>query len=290
VPLIYKTRLAGLLLLADKISRRPFNSDEIEFVSALGNQISVAIENARLYEAEKAANEQLWAAQQQVARAERLAALGEMSAKIAHEVNNPLGIIKNYLVLMQRAESGDAKVEEYLEIVSQEIDRIAKIVVELRQFRRPDRLEFSVIDLAKVLESTLTLAVRQLNSGGIDLVREFPEGPLLVKGNADHLRQVFLNLILNARDIMPKGGALTVKLGIRDGQAFVLFQDTGPGVSPKALDKIFEPFFTTKGKEGSGLGLSICDGIMKTHKGSITFKNVPGGGCFEICLPLLGDQ
>lgn len=286
VPLIYKTHLAGLFLLADKIAEKTFTQDEIEFISSLGNQISVAIENARLYEAEKAANVQLWAAQEQLMQAERLATLGEMSAKIAHEVNNPLGIIKNYLLLLKRQGGDTAKVQDYVEIVSQEIDRIARIVNELRRFHRPSRVEFTVVDVRAVLESTLVLSWRQLIGSGIELVRRFPHDPLPVKGNADHLRQVFLNLVLNARAAMEKGGRLTVELVRQDKQAVIRFSDTGPGIPDEIVPRIFEPFFTTKGDDGSGLGLSICQGIIKSHKGSITFKNVPGGGCFEIILPL----
>jgi signal transduction histidine kinase len=286
VPLIYKTRLAGLFLLADKIAESSFTQDEIEFVSALGNQISVAIENARLYEAEKSANEQLWAAQQQLVQAERLAALGEMSAKVAHEVNNPLGIIKNYLLLMKRSRDDTERVNEYAGIVSQEIDRIALIVDELRKFHRPSRMEFSKVDIREVLESTLGLAARQLQGSGIEIERRITRERLFITGNTDHLRQVFLNLILNARSAMEKGGRLTVVLERRPGQVFIRFHDTGSGIPPDVVPHIFEPFFTTKGEHGSGLGLSICDGIIKSHKGSITFNSEAGGGCFDILLPL----
>ena len=286
VPLIYKTRLAGLFLLADKIAESAFTQDEIEFISALGNQISVAIENARLYEAEKTANEQLWAAQQQLVQAERLAALGEMSAKVAHEVNNPLGIIKNYLLLMERSGADPVRVQEYTGILSQEIDRIALIVDELRKFRRPSSVELSAVDLRDVLDSTLALTARQLNGAGIQVARRITEERLFVTGNADHLRQVFLNLILNARSAMERGGRLTVVLKRQGKQAFIRFHDTGPGIAADIAPHVFEPFFTTKGEHGSGLGLSICDSIIKSHEGSITFNSEAGGGCFDILLPL----
>lgn len=289
VPLIYKARLSGLFLLADKISNRTFNPDEIEFVSALANQISVAIENARLYEAEMAANEQLWAAQQNLVMAERRAALGEMSAKIAHEVNNPLGIIKNYLLLLKRAGDDSQKRGDYVEIVSQEIDRIALIVEELRQFRRPDRTEFTEVMIAEALDTTLTLTSRQLAASGIELVRKSSDPSLKIKGNADHLQQVFLNIILNARAAMDGGGKLIIELDRVENDVIVKITDTGPGIHEDLVAEIFEPFFTTKGDGGSGLGLSICDGIIKSHKGSITFKNVPEGGCFEIVLPLVDE-
>ena len=286
VPLIYKTRLAGLFLLADKISEAAFSQDEIEFISALGNQISVAIENARLYEAEKSANEQLWEAQQQLVQAERLAALGEMSAKVAHEVNNPLGIIKNYLLLMKRSRADSVLTQKYANIVSQEIDRIALIVEELHKFQRPSRAEFSAVDIRDVLESTLGLAARQLSGSGIEIERRTTDERLFVTGNADHLRQVFLNLILNARSAMDRGRRLTVVLERRDQEVFIRFHDTGPGVPGDIVARLFEPFFTTKGEHGSGLGLSICDGIIKSHKGSITFNSEVGGGCFDLLLPL----
>jgi signal transduction histidine kinase len=289
VPLIYKPRLAGLFALADKLSQREFNPDEIEFVSALGNQISVAIENARLYEAEKSANEQLWAAQRQLVRAERLGALGEMSAKIAHEVNNPLGIIKNYLLLMSRDKDDRRKSKEYVDIVSQEIDRIAMIVDEMREYQRPTGIEFSAVDVHEVLGHTLALTERQLQASGISLIRRMDDRSMPVSGNADRLRQVFLNLILNARAAMDDEGDLVVELTSNAGDVIVRFFDTGPGIAPEIIPRIFEPFFTTKKEGGSGLGLSICHGIIKSHKGSITFRNTENGGCFEILLPLVEE-
>lgn len=286
VPLIYQTRLAGLFLLSDKVSRREFSADEMEFLSALGNQISVAIENARLYEAEKAANEQLWEAQRQLVQSERMAALGEMSAKIAHEVNNPLGIIKNYLLLMSRAGKDNSTVLEYTDIVSQEIDRIAAIVRELREFQRPLRSEMQPVDIRQVLEGTLSLLERQFQASHIEVIREFVDGDLLVKGSGDSLKQVFLNLMLNARAAMQDGGRMTIKMFRESGKLHLSFLDTGGGIKEEIIPMIFEPFFTTKGDSGSGLGLSICQGIIKSHKGSITFRNVGAGGCFDITLPL----
>ncbi|MEE8577004.1 MAG: histidine kinase dimerization/phospho-acceptor domain-containing protein, partial [candidate division Zixibacteria bacterium] len=137
VPLIYQSRLMGLLLITEKMSGREFNMDDIEFLSILGNKISVAIENTRLYEAEKLASQQLRATQEQLVHSERLAALGEMSAKVAHEINNPLGIIKNYLLLTRKAVGDSKEAKEYTEILSQEIERIARIVKELLDFHRP---------------------------------------------------------------------------------------------------------------------------------------------------------
>ena len=144
-----------------------------------------------------------------------------------------------------------------------------------------------MVDVREVLEATLSLSARQLSASGIAVLRRYPEEHFMVKGNSDHLRQVFLNLILNARAAMEKGGHLTVEMSRQDEQVHIRFVDTGPGIPENVIPRIFEPFFTTKGEQGSGLGLSICQGIIKSHKGSITFRNASPGGCFEIALPLV---
>ncbi len=286
VPLMHQARLAGLFLVADKISGTAYTPDDMEFLSALGNQISVAIENARLYEAERQAIQQLRAAQQQLVQTERLAALGEMSAKIAHEVNNPLGIIKNYILLLKRAGEQNKEIREYAEIVGQEIDRIANIVRQLREFQRPARMEQGPVDIRQVLEEVLKLMERQLKSDHIVVVRQFEEESFIVNGSGDGLKQVFFNLIINARAAMEGGGTLTVSMQRQNGDLLMKFADTGPGIPADVVPHIFEPFFTTKGEHGSGLGLSVCYGIINSHKGSITYRNLKTGGCFDIVLPL----
>lgn len=289
VPLIHQTRLAGLFILADKISDREFTPDDLEFLSSLGNQISVAIENARLYEAERSAMQQLRSAQQQLVQTERVAALGEMSAKVAHEVNNPLGIIKNYILLLKRAGGNVDEVHNYADIVSQEIDRIAAIVKQLKNTQQPERMEMTLLDLRELIEETIDLMSRQLQSAKVSLARECEPGDYLVKGNPDSLKQVFLNLIINAREAMPEGGQLKLCLGRNEDKVCLCFCDSGPGIAAEVIPRIFEPFYTTKGDRGSGLGLSVCYGIIKSHNGSITFKNLDPGGCFQIDLPAPGE-
>lgn len=289
VPLIHQTHLAGLFLLADKISGREFTTDDMEFLSALGNQIAVAIENARLYEAEKTAMQQLRAAQQQLVQSERLAALGEISAKIAHEVNNPLGIIKNYVLLLKRAGSESEEIVEYSDIVGQEIDRIAGIVRQLRDFQRPVKMERGPMDVRVSLEDILTLMERPLQSTNILIERRYEGDRFMVEGNADSLKQVFLNLIINSRAAMDVGGKLTIGMKREDNELVLHFCDTGTGIAPEIIPRIFDPFFTTKGEAGTGMGLSVCYGIIKSHQGTITYKNLEPGGCFTITLPLMDD-
>ncbi len=286
VPLIFQSRLSGVLLISDKMSGRDFTMDDIEFLSILGNKVSVSIENTRLYEAEKLASQQLRATQQQLVHSERLAALGEMSAKVAHEINNPLGIIKNYVLLVKKSLRDNEAAEGYTEILGDEIDRIARIVKELLDFHRPKGLEYQSLDVALVLSDVLLLMERQMESKRIQLIKRFEPNCPRVEGSPENLKQVFLNVIINALDVMSAGGTLEVIISHDNGEVVLKFSDTGPGIPPEIVPKIFEPFFTTKepGK-GTGLGLSVCYGIIKQHGGSITYKNTDTGGCFEIRLP-----
>jgi len=287
VPLIYQTHLSGLLIVSNKISGRAFHLDDIEFLSILGNQISVAIENARLYDAEKKATEQLRATQQQLVDSERLAALGEMSAKIAHEINNPLGIIKNYLLLIKRSIPDNVEGTDYIDAVSQEISRIARIVTELLNSHLPKGMALEKTDIAAVIDNVLQLMIQQLEKSKVEIVRRFdPNCPLIV-ASPERLKQVFLNLIINASDAMPDGGKLEITMEAVKNKLYIRFSDTGPGIPVDVIPHIFEPFFTTKESgERSGLGLSVCYGIIKKHGGTITYRNTDSGGCFEIALPI----
>jgi len=291
VPLMYQTKLTGIFLIADKMSGRPFGLDDNEFLSILGSQISVAIENARLYNSERTASRQLRAAQEQLIRSERLTALGEMSAKVAHEINNPLGIIKNYLLLTKRSLIDNEEALEYTDFVAHEIDRIAQIVSELLDFHRPSGFVFREINIVSVLEDVLKLMEHKLAGQKIKLARNYEKDVLPVEASPENLKQVFINIIINACDAMPGGGCLAVSASQVDGNVRLSFCDTGPGIEPDVVQRIFEPFYTTKepGK-GTGLGLSVCYGIIKKHKGSINYKSIKSGGCFEISIPGATDQ
>ncbi len=287
VPLIFENKLRGLFIISEKMSNREFGMDDNEFLSILGSQISVAIENARLYEAEKMSTQQLRSAQQQLVNSERLAALGEMSAKVAHEINNPLGIIKNYILLIRRSVAQNAEAGNYADIVSQEINRIAGIVRELLNFHRPEVIAFKKVNIIELTEEVLQLMERQLEKHDIRIIRSFDHQLPAIEASAENLKQVFLNIIINACDAMESSGTLAISLEPFDNEISIKFCDSGPGIPAEIIPHIFEPFFTTKepGK-GTGLGLSVCYGIVKKHNGTLTFSNTKTGGCFEIRLPI----
>lgn len=288
IPLSVKNRLEGVLILTGKISGAPFAENDIEFLSILANQLAVTIENARLYELEKNSNIQLRETQNQLIRLEKLAALGELSATIAHEVNNPLGIIKNYLALISQRLNEEDPNTPFYQVIKEEVDRIAKIVRQLLDFYRPKAEEILPVDLSQVLDETVLLLEKQLTSTNIEVVRNLPRSLPKIEASPGQLKQVFLNLLMNAREVMSNGGKLEVTTRAENGYVEAEVADSGEGIPPENLEKIFEPFFTTKKeKGGTGLGLSVCVGIVAKHSGSIQAQNrQPKGASFIVRLPL----
>lgn len=293
VPLVYKSRLIGLFLIGEKFSRSPFSVDDMEFLSVLANQIAVALQNAQLYENERRATTLLRETQQALVQSEKLAALGEMSARVAHEVNNPLGIIKNYLLLLRKGQEQDREktTTQYLEIVDHEIDRIAGIVRQLLEFHRPQPVQLRPVDLREVSREIAQLMERPLQSGRIALTLHLPESPVTILGAAEQLRQVLLNLIINARDALLEAGqddrTISVRLQEQDNKAELCIEDSGPGIPPELREKVFEPFVTTKGAgQGTGLGLAVCVTIVKSHRGSISYERRHERSCFRLLFPL----
>lgn len=287
VPLIIKSSLKGLALIGSKVSGHRFTSDDIEFLSILANQFAIALENARLYESEKLALEELKTTQDQLVRTERLAAIGELSAKIAHEVNNPLSIISNYLHLCEKSLGDVDRAEEHLDVVRQELSRIASIIRQLLDFHKPKRAEKVRFSVGDLIDDVILLVQWQLEDRKILVEKNIAEDIPLIKGSPDQLKQVLLNLVINARDFIDDNGKLKIDVYANDNYIKIVFTDTGPGIPEEILPRVFEPFFTTKkDSSGTGLGLSVCYGIISEHGGSIEADNAPEGGSrFTITLP-----
>ena len=290
VPLVFQTKLGGILVIARKESGQNYQPDDIEFLSILASQTAVSIENARLFESEKEALEKLRETQQLLVQSERLAALGQLSAKIAHEVNNPLGIIKNYLHLASREcekEGMAPKASEYVGVIRQEIDRIAQIVRQLLDFHRPKAARFLQTDLNHVFREVVSLLSHQLEDANIKLKMDINGELPTIMAWPEGLKQVFLNVLLNAKDAIKSDGEILISLTPNEHSVSISIEDSGPGIDDKHIPHIFEPFFTTKeGGGGTGLGLSVCYGIITNHGGTIIFRNTKKGGCFDIDLPI----
>lgn len=285
VPLNMKGRLKGVLTLTPKISGAPFSGNELEFLTTLANQMGVAIENAELYESVKSTNRELRRTQRQLIQSENLATVGRLAATLAHEINNPLGIIKNYLTLLSREGKHNP---ETIEVVKEEVDRIGKIVRQLLDLSRPISESKSPTDTNRLIRETSSILKEQLLQDEISLEEDL--SPIsLVKASPGQLKQVFLNLITNAKEAMPQGGRLKISTRMENNFVEVTFSDTGKGIKEKDMEALFQPFYTTK-KNGMGLGLSICQEIIRNHGGEILVKGgKEGGAMFTIRLPEVGQ-
>jgi two-component system NtrC family sensor kinase len=218
-------------------------------------------------------------------QAARLAAVGQLAASIAHEINNPLYAARNCLYLLSEDLPPDLKESEYLMIARDQLSRIAGIIERMRDFYRPSRGDLAPTDLNQLLEGTLALAGLNTRHAAIEVIfAPFADLPPVL-GNADQLRQVFLNLILNAIDAMPQGGTLTVRTLAGASVVVTEIEDSGVGIPDDIRLRLFEPFFTNK-PNGTGLGLSISAHIVTQHGGQIEVDSVAGqGSTFRIVLP-----
>jgi two-component system, NtrC family, sensor histidine kinase PilS len=235
--------------------------------------------------------------QEQMIRAGKLAAVGELAGHVAHEVNNPIGIIsaKTRLLLSNHANEMSPKVQQELEKITMAADRVARIAKGLLFYCRPSTAKRSNIDISAPIREALTMIEQRAGQSGVKIDVQLPNRLPAIYANAGEMQQVFLNLFLNALDVMSCGGILRIRafttINTENGMGSSLIltvQDTGPGIPDEIKDHIFEPFFTTKDEEkGSGLGLSICDGLIRSHGGTIKFVSENGHGTrFKICLPI----
>ncbi len=287
IPLISKNQIRGILSLTEKTSHLPFTDNDLDFLSVLTSQLTPEVENAILYESQKKMNLELRRTQRQLIQSEKLAALGQLSASIAHEINNPLGIIKNYLLILSESiRKSDPQLSD-LKVVKEEVDRIARIVKNLLDFCRPKSESMSVLDITEILNQTVSLVEKQFSKQSITIKRDLPGNPLKVKGFDDEIKQVFLNLLMNSKDFMPQGGEISIWAQQNEDTVEIEFTDTGCGISQENISRVFEPFFTTKGEgKGTGLGLWICYGIIQRHGGTIAAKRRDKGTSFVITLPI----
>jgi PAS domain S-box-containing protein len=234
-----------------------------------------------------------------VIKAERLSSVGALAAGVAHEINNPLGIINLFAQrMLEKAKKGEIDVDKLEKIVEQG-RRVAAITRNLLDFARAAPTRFAPFDVGEVLRSTCSLVSDRARVGEIELVQEIATGLPRIVGNGQQISQVVLNLLLNAVQAIGRGGRIVVRAADTPtsrlptaGRAVrVTVEDSGPGIPPDALPRLFEPFFTTKAPgEGTGLGLSVSWGILKEHHGSIFASNRPEGGArFEFELPVEGE-
>jgi PAS domain S-box-containing protein len=225
--------------------------------------------------------------EEQMSQTEKLTSLGLLAAGVAHEVNTPLAVISNYIqMLAKQMPEGDPR-HSIIEKIVKQTFRASEIVNNLLNFSRTGAAELSDVDVNRVLEETLSLVTHPLKASQIQVVKNLEEKLPPVRGSANKLQQVFLNLFLNARDAMPGGGMLEIRTAAQNGSVEIEVVDTGSGIPREHIHRIFDPFFTTKSSgRGTGLGLSVSYGIIKEHSGKVDVRSTPGKGTsFHVELP-----
>jgi two-component system sensor histidine kinase HydH len=225
------------------------------------------------------------------AQNEKLAAIGRLAAGIAHEVRNPLGVIRASASMVQESFDTDEEPHRACQFICEEIDRLNGLITSLLAFARPSEPRFQSVSIDHVIERAVQLAASQLQQRGIELDRASVETVPEIAGDPDLLAQVLLGLITNAAEAQERGGRISVRVESAPDEVRVEVADAGPGIPDADLERVFEPFFTTKAS-GTGLGLPMTARIVESHGGQIEARRSAGAGehgkgaCFRIALPL----
>jgi two-component system NtrC family sensor kinase len=268
-----------------------YSSNDENLMVAISRQLATTIEKVRLYEETCRAYEDLRKTQEQLLQSEKMSAVGQLIAGVAHELNNPLTAILGYAQLLE-TEGLNTRAQDYVSKLFKQAQRTHRVVQNLLSFARQRKPQRDEVDIRKILDETLALRDYDLKINNIKVERDVPSEPALVVADPHQIEQVFLNIINNAVDaILETGrtGKLRIRISSVGGHVCTQFTDDGAGI--KDAKRIFDPFYTTKSVgKGTGLGLSICYGIVKEHGGDITANNAPeGGAVIEVRLPAVAS-
>jgi len=298
VPLKVGEQVIGVMSVDNKASNRPFSENDVYLLSALADYAGIAIVNAQLYGEIKAFNEELEQkveertrelkeAQAQLIQSEKLASIGQLAAGVAHEINNPLGVMLGFSQVILKKLPEDDPLRKPLTSIEREGLRCKKIIQGLLDFSRRSTPALQPMNLNDALEAACEFIEHQITLDNIQVIKGLtPELPP-IRADGNQLQQVFVNLIINAYQAMSQGGELRITTRAVGDQVQAIFADTGSGIPAEVLKHIFDPFFTTKevGK-GTGLGLSVSYGIIESHGGKIEVESQVGvGTTFIVTLP-----
>jgi signal transduction histidine kinase len=280
VPLIFSGQTIGALSV---YTARPYNfsNEEIKILGALAELSAIAIEKARLYERVVDVEELL-------RQNEKLSALGLLAAEVAHEIRNPLTVMKLlYHSLNLKFDAKDPRSKD-AQIIEAKIEHLNKIVEQILDFARTTEPKFAPVNVNDLVDELSLLVRHKLANQGVKLVRDLQADLPLVLGDATQLEQAFLNLILNAAEAMPDGGSLTIKTtALQSAQVAVAFKDTGGGMTKEQQERAFKTVLATTKAKGTGIGLAIVGRIVETHHGQIRILSRPGRGTtMRITLPV----
>jgi signal transduction histidine kinase len=295
LPLATVKRIMGVVLVITPIRESSITRENLKLLTMLSKQCSLVMENTLLYENLRKKHESLQMAQAQILQSEKLASIGRLTAGASHEILNPLNIISGHLQVLIMEKELNPRISRALGLMREQADRISKIVKSLLQFSRERQARLEDLQVNRLIEETVSLARYEKGPKHIGIEKDLDPCLPIITGDGENLSQVFLNLLSNAEEAMGDGGTLKISTRAVDREGprghksiEIRFEDTGPGIPDKDLDKIFEPFFTTKEAEnGTGLGLSISYGIISDHGGTIRAEGgIHGGTVFLIHLPV----
>ncbi len=286
---ITRSNLRVILFAARDMGVTPFRGADLELFHILANQSLVALENARLYADLRAYVRKVEESQQALLRSEKMAAAGRLTASIAHEVNNPLQSVQNCLHLAGREDMSQEKRKEYFELARTELERLMKTMHRMLDFYRPGSTKMEQVDVLELLKHVISLTSQQMGQRHIDVKTDLPGSLPMIFAVNSQIQQIFFNLILNAFDVMPGGGSLSIRARGLENGVEIQFEDSGPGIPEDLRNNIFEPFFSTK-DGGTGLGLTVSYNIVTAHGGTLDIVKGNGdGACFRLFLPM-GDK
>jgi signal transduction histidine kinase len=296
VPLKLQGEVIGTLVVQDDRPAREFTQRDIRTLELLAPQLAIFIRNARLYQELETRMEAQRLAEERLVRSARLAAVGEMAAAVAHELNNPLTTVTGFAELLLDSFAVDSPEYEDMNLVLKEAQRSRAVVRRLLDFSRQSDLLRVDTDLNEIITTVLQMVHHLATNENVTVRMELWGDIPQIRADRNQLHQVILNLVHNAIQAMPGGGELFVQslIEARQDQTWVgiRVKDTGVGIPEENIDKIFEPFFTTKPSgEGTGLGLSVSYSIISEHGGYIDVVSVEGvGAMFTIWLPTQRDE
>jgi len=292
VPLIAKDEAVGVILADNLYSQQPITDPRVEMLTIFANHAGLALENAEAYanlasqmrELEQA-YQRLEVAQDRRARTEKLAAIGEMAAHVAHEIRNPLVTIGGFARSILRTLGPEHRCTKPARIIVDEVVRLEKILASVMDFTKPSTPWCAPSLINEIVEQSLTLLTHELQAQRITVTRHLAADLPQLLVDAEQLKQAFLNILKNAVESIESGGRITVTTRLEANEVRIDFQDTGKGMPPDVLDKLFSPFFTTK-EDGTGLGLAVTQKIIENHDGRISVTSKRGvGTAFTIFLP-----
>ncbi len=289
VPLIAQEEWLGVIVADNAFSRHPITEEAERLLRLFASSASVALRNAQLIADLKEALEREQKAKEQLVHSERLAAIGELAAKIAHDLRSPLVTIGGYARQLQRNPSDPQRVERNVQIIVDEVERLERQLRDLLDFAAPKTPKLQRLNLNELILRLAEIQRPSMEAAGVQLLINLPPHPLFVMADEFQMERVLLNLWRNAVEAMPNGGVLSVRLWSESDAVKISVQDTGVGIVPDELPNIFKPFYTTK-NSGSGLGLAICKKIVDDHGGQIeVISSVGQGATFTITLPAASE-